>query len=377
MSKNIIYIFLFLSMALNSYALEFSNERAQAIYMHLDNNVQSQIKRNITNQSSLLIGMSSYYDNAQIKITKNQNKTIDFIGLNLSLEEQIDEKYKDAYLFLETYILSLFINTNNIFDSEKSQIKVIYNNNEGQSQLKEIKRFIAKLNTCQFRLTSNSGGFTFSWISPQKNQLSFSFPSNIGLIKGMTKIELEKEFIHNLTSFQNTTKRSAAPAIFEKQIYTTKSGLYLQKRESFETDNFRSDIYLTIQNNEYLPVFSEKHPIESLSNLFTAEISNPFIIQSNIIKYGNEKEKIYKDFTSFHSFLSANNKVFFGLEKENKDTLQATIIYYNETYNYIHMLLVEVNKEILKPQSKINTIQAQLYTYIPRQDLSNYNRTLK
>lgn len=377
MAKKIISAIILVCMAIYSNALEFSNERAEAIYKHLDPNLQTQIKKQSPLSSLSLIEAPNYYKNAQLKITRSQSKTIDFIGLNLNLENQIDKKYKEAYLFMESYILTLFFNHNSIFDLEKKHIKLQYNNKDGLDQIKELKEFITKLSEYQFNLVAKPGEFTFSWTSPKKNQLSISFPSNINLIKGMTKIELEEEFIHNLTTFQSILPQKTSSTIQEKYIYTSKTGLYLQKREAFETDNFRSDVYLTLKNNQYIPVFSDKYPIESISNLFTTEISNNFMIQSNIVKYGNINESIYKDFNSFHSFLSIGNKVFFGLEKEDKNMLKATIIYYNETYNYIHMLLVEVEKEILKVKPKTNKLSAKLYTYIPRQDLSDYNNTLK
>ena len=377
MAKKIISAIILVCMAIYSHALEFSNERAEAIYKHLDPNLQTQIKKQSPLSSLSLIEAPNYYKNAQLKITRSQSKTIDFIGLNLNLENQIDKKYKEAYLFMESYILTLFFNHNSIFDLEKKHIKLQYNNKDGLDQIKELKEFITKLSEYQFNLIVQPGEFTFSWISSKKNQLSISFPSNINLIKGMTKIELEEEFIHNLSAFQSKQPQKIPTSIYEKHIYTSKTELYIQKREAFETDNFRSDVYLTIKNNQYTPVFSDQYPIESLSNLFTTEISNNFMIQSNVVKYGNVNESIYKDFNSFHSFLSTGNKVFFGLEKEDKNTLKATIIYYNETYNYIHMLLVEVEKEILKMKPKTNMLTAKLYTYIPRQDLCDYNNTLK
>lgn len=366
MKKNLIYLLLSVFSTVSALSQSFETERTKQLYDALTGNQQNNVVKALDRVSSTIIPADELYKNAYIKIKKNREGEISFLGVNLLCEEFIEPKYIDAYRFLEALVLAAFLNKQEIFFFENKEVQVKLEGKKILPDSEQVKSFIANIENCDFNFNYNQHKYVFVWTSEKKTTLSFEFKADLSMLKGMGKPEIEKEFIRDLNNYKFTP--AAQNSFLNERVYELPSGLYLWKGQPFGSDDFRSDIYFENANNAFVPVFSKKFPVESLSNLFIAENKNQLTIQTTLIGYAGKQELIVKDLNTLNAFLKKDTKAFFGLAENKNGHMKATIVYYNEVYSYVHMLTVEANETLFDSQAK-TSLKANLYIYIPRLDL--------
>lgn len=352
--------------AVSLFSQSFETERTKQLYAALSENQKKEILKVLESTDAALVS-ADFYKNAQIKVKKNRVNEISFLGLDLLSDELIEAKYIDAYHFLESYVLALFLKKQDVFFFENQEISVQLAGKKISQNSEQVKAFIANLENCDFSFSYDKYRFVFTWKSPSNIELSFAFKADLNMLKGMNKVEFEQKFIRDLDGykFSNETNNFISS---NNRLHELPTGLYLLKGQAFGSDDFRSDVYFKHAGNSYIPVFSKKFPVESLSNLFLADNKNQLSIQTTLIQYAGRKELKVKDLNSINTFLKKDTKVYFGLAENKNGRMRATVLYYNDVYSYVHMLTVEADETIFDDQAK-SGLKASLYIYIPRLDL--------
>lgn len=344
----------------------FETERTKQIYEALTESQKINVVSALGKAAIEMIPANDFFKNAHVKVRKNSENEISFLGLDLFAEEFVEPKYIDAYRFLEAYVLALFLNKKDLFFFENKDVNVKLAGKNISPYSAQVKSFIANIENCDFSFNYNYHKFLFAWTSEKKATLSFEFKADLNMLKGMTKLEIEKEFIRDLKEYKFTSMEGNS--LSSDRVRQQPSGLYLSKGERFGSDDFRSDIYFENVGNVFVPVFSKKFPVESLSNLFIAENKNQLTIQTSLMQYAGKKGLIVKDLNALNAFLKKETKAFFGLAENKNGRMKATIVYYNEVYSYVHMLTVEADETLFDKEAK-TSLKANLYIFIPRLDL--------
>ncbi len=358
-----LFLFAFLPL---SMAHDFETKRMKDVYLLLPENIRKNIEvseagKDISIKSDQLIPGS------RILIRFNTEKQISMLGLNLFPEPDTRGKYGDACLFVENTLLHLLLLEQTPAVSKEIQgreITLLLNDQPVKTEKYQIP-FSEIIKSKKLSLNLEDNNFVVSWNLLSGGRLAMQFPADLNLMKGMDKGELEADLLCRIKIFAMSDI-----IISQNQNYRgdqkIQSGLYIQKGIHFENDDFRSDIYLSKKNEkEYLPVFSPKYPVESFSNLFLCNLQSTVDVDLTMELYGNKKEKQSLKLKKLQAFLSENTDTYFGLQSLSGNQLKATLVYYDPTYRYIHMMIVEMDKsELFKTEEK--NMRASLYMYIPQ-----------
>ena len=374
MSRFLFVIGLIVSIQLSTSvkASEFETERIRDTYTLLPTNVQTTIENNASGKN-LRVRIDNIIQDSQIKVYYNSNNQICHLGLDLFDDAVIQDNQIEAYYFLENSLLNYVLTkqTSTVFMLAKErETSFFLNNKPVTNEIKKMIPFADIIKSKKFSLNLENYRFTANWTTLGGERFAMKFPADINLLKGMDKGQLEDKLILKMKIFASSDKKIIPQKNDFKGDQRTSNGLYIQSGTYFETDDFRSDIYLTKKNNnEYLPVYSNRFPVESFSNLFTCNLSSAIDINLTAILYGNKTGKSTLKLRKMQAFLSENNITFFGLQNDDEQSIKATIIYFNPTYRYMHMLIVEAEKTVLFGEGE-KIIKADLYPFIPRANFS-------
>ena len=349
-------------------ASEFETERIKNTYTLLPANVQVVIE-NHTSGENFRIHTDNIVRGSLVKVYYNSNNQICHLGLDIFDEAAIMNNQMEAYYFLENSLLNYALTdqTSTILKLAKErETSFFLDNRLVTTEIKKFLPFSDIIKSKKFSLNFEDYQFIASWTALSGERFAMKFPADINLLKGMDKGQLEDELILKMKIFASSDKKIIPQKNDFKGDQRTSNGLYIQSGTYFESDDFRSDIYLTKKNNnEYLPVYSNQFPVESFSNLFTCNLPSAIDINLTAMLYGNKTDKSTLKLRKMQAFLSENNITFFGLQNNDEQSMKATIIYFNPTYRYMHMLIVKTEKAVLFGDGE-KIITAELYPFIPR-----------
>ncbi len=346
-------------------AAGFETERMKDTYALLPENLQAAIESHAPDKN-FRISTDDIIQGSQVKVCYNSINQICHLGFGLFDDSVAADGYAEAYYFIENSLLDYVLagQASSVLKlSQKRATSFFLNYKPVTNDIKEMISGIVKSKKISLNMVDYQ--FIASGTTYRGDKFSMKFPADINLLKDMDKGQLEDELLLKMKTFA-----SSGNIILPEQDYRgdqrTLNGLYIQKGTYFETDDFRSDIYLSKKNNdEYLPVYSGKYPVESFSNLFICNLPSSIDVKLTTILYGNKSDKSTLKLKKMQAFLSENNITFFGLQSNEDQLMKATIVYFNPTYRYIHMLVVEAGKLALFGNGD-KTINAGLYLFIPQ-----------
>jgi len=373
MSRFLFVIGLIVSIQLSTSvkASEFETERIRDTYTLLPTNVQTTIENNASGKN-LRVRIDNIIQDSQIKVYYNSNNQICHLGLDLFDDAVIQDNQIEAYYFLENSLLNYVLTkqTSTVFMLAKErETSFFLNNKPVTNEIKKMIPFADIIKSKKFSLNLENYRFTANWTTLGGERFAMKFPADINLLKGMDKGQLEDKLILKMKIFASSDKIIPLKNDF-KSDQKTSNGLFVQKGTYFETDDFRSDIYLTKKNNnEYLPVYSDRFPVESFSNLFTCNLPSVIDVNLTTMLYGNKTDKSTLQLRRMQAFLSENHISFFGLQSNDEQSMKATVIYFNPIYRYIHMLVVNAKKTTLFGDGE-KIINAELYLFIPQSNFT-------
>ncbi|MCR5709164.1 MAG: hypothetical protein K6G79_01645 [Bacteroidales bacterium] len=189
---------------------------------------------------------------------------------------------------------------------------------------------------------------------------SLSFPTEIQLLTGEKKDELEKGFIRKVTGERKPVKREIPRNMkrVDRDLYVSENGFY-------ETEAAQNSAYFRKKGLFYQPVCESSLPVESVMTLLTGHI----------------RRKDYSVMVSFHQYAYRNTEMtvpldaivascleegctsYVGIESKNDDTVVATVFMVNRALGYSHTFQLTVPTEILDKPS--GTLSARAYLYTP------------
>lgn len=371
--KQVALLIVCVSFFLKGYGeIKFKTEWVKNTFEMLSPKLQQTI--GTPNPEKSVIPFDDVIAKGNLRVVFNSDNQLAQLGIALTASE-LSNKYTDEIKFVENLLLNICISEKGsfLFKYIRHNDIEFFKNNKLHPDFTPVewKKIIGNIVQSEMNIHYKNLSFYATWIFGANESFTIKFPANINLVKMMNKIELEEDLLNDLSVHKPTNFQ----VIYDKKsLEALPNELFIMKGEKFETDYFRSDIYLYADNTKgYVPVFSDKYPAESFSNMFVANLQNKLAVNAVFVLYNQRQSNNSIPFNTLNSRLAQQCRLFYGTSKLSNDSLEATVIYYNDTYKYVHMLVAKTMLNTLFDNSK-NAIEATVYLYIPRSDLKKIEK---
>lgn len=307
----------------------------------------------------------------QIKVIR-KNGNILHLGIDLFGKDKIGFFPDCVFHFVERYFLELLITEDmELFNKRSSDQKIVlmFNDQEvSKSKFGSVENIHLLLNReLQKKISCDSLNYKLL-LSDGYNELKLIFPANNNIVSGMDKLELDKKLEMNLKDFSSIDKAKVVEDSTKE--FDQFHEYFISKGESYYK-TITSNTYYRKVNSKYLLLYDKKYLAASLSNMF---IMGQYIPQKQIniihVQYGKETS-IYSlylnDFVNF--FKQDKCKLYLGIEKENENTVQATLVVYNPLLNFVNIVYINTPiNDLFDASQKINV---KMYSNIPSDNIKD------
>lgn len=282
---------------------------------------------------------------------------------------------------LNIYIYSFF---------ERELLKFILDDNQTrEARRKEDQVYLFYANTFQDRKILNSSDQIRNVISEIGNisirqdslkcnvlltnslgeKLGMEFPVINTLISGMDKKELDENIFRELSKDIKTN-----PPREQKNFdnfFNSEGDLLVGEGERFLIKDFSSSRYYIREKDGVKLVYDKKYVIESLSNLLLtgSSANNPAFIDLKIKSYGNDDKLKSMTIDKLLSHFDDQFKLYFGIEDTIKVHLRGTLLLYNPSLNYLH--LIDIKTDTGSMFRNPVRVTGTFYPYIPTHNIKD------
>lgn len=203
-----------------------------------------------------------------------------------------------------------------------------------------------------------TGGVLFGE-NPERPVFSIRYPSEIQLLSGASKDELEKEFLRQVSADRRVARREIPGNLkrVDRDLYVSENGFY-------EIAAAQNTAFFRKKGLFFQPVCESSLPVESLMTLLTGYI----------------RKKDYSARVSFHQYGYHNTEVtvplerlidcclaegctpYVGIESQKDDSVVATLFLVNAPLGYAHTFQFTVNPAVLDRTDGVLKARGYLYT---------------
>lgn len=284
---------------------------------------------------------------------------------------------EDICRFIERKTLELLLMPNDKSLIEKlheNNIKILLNNNSVISRAMMQEVYSIMYSNGNLKLKREGANYELSWNSVSNESVIFTFPATNTLIRGMDKKELDEEIIEHLEeihySIEKIDKEKLSTNNISRSDLIKKDSIYCLKKDSFVIKEINNNLYFKVQNGVLQYVYEPSYIDESLCNLIQLPQLNDNLkanINHNI--YGNERVNYTMNFQELVTYFKNSCSLYTGIEKKTEKGIKAIIIMLNDKLNVLHMMVIDVDKDILF--NKDGSIAIELRTNIPTNNIDN------
>ena len=206
-----------------------------------------------------------------------------------------------------------------------------------------------------------------SWSREDKEVLAFSFDMDYQLMTGSNAVELEYNFIRDISRFSS----GKVDGNMEEKKWPSREQFHVETGECYLTDAIRNDIYYEWKQGKWSPVCDTIRLYPSVSNIMlTGATPGDYILDMNIDMFGYKEIQGCVSVQKWLAFCRSEGcKAFFGIKGRDSECVSGTLFMVNETQGYNHMLNVRVPVQTIA--EKRGEIKGRLYVYIPLHNVSD------
>ena len=289
----------------------------------------------------------NYLTNGGLALTVHlQNNMIDHIGLHLFTEEIRQMNNSSIFDFLERYFLQLK------YPPTVKTAAMMIRDDEFRFETGSMKTLNELRLTDDFSYQYDNHRYMVQWQREGRKLLAVSFPVEYQLISGENKIEAEQ---HILPDIQQTTAAD--------NVETTSMSA---NGENYILKEFSNRLYYIGRRL----VASSRYPAETAANMMlSAKTNGDYQLNITQVSYGFKHSTAEVDLKQWITYCSNNGcQLYFGTESvDKKGNVKAVVIAVNTAENYNHVLTVSIPAKVIA--SKQGTVEANLYPYIPTQNI--------
>jgi hypothetical protein len=239
--------------------------------------------------------------------------------------------------------------------------------------IKDFDDLLSFINTStHFTLAKNNYLFFAEWKNNEQ-VLKLKFPNDYQLITGRNKKELDDELFKSIGNMlvlnpspDKTEISDRAIDSFPVPVITGSKFLNL----------LSSDVFYRHVANDSILVFDQGSIPLSVPNLFLNNRlsgGRTLVITQNL--YGQRTITYNISLLKFKSFFETDFTNFIGMERNEPDLIEGTLVIYHKYFNFIHMLHFKTNSSEIFSNS--GNIMADFYSNIPLHNVSDLFKDFK
>jgi hypothetical protein len=370
-NKKILIVSFFSCLLFNSIAqIGFDSSSLQDIYGRLpESEKRTILGLGIRNQNSIidtLINQDGKF--LSVLINKSKLQKLGFEVKNLYLLINYDSIVKT---FIERTLLRLSFDStipDIINTAETSQIRFLFQDKDLLfTQVNSFQKLFDFINSSeQFKLAKNDYMFVAEWNNGE-NRLKMIFPNNYQLLAGKNKKELDEELLKNLNEIISGSLLTEPLKISE---ISNDSLPIVRLKGSSYMDHLSSDIFYKWNGTDSLLVFEKDLIPYSISNLFlNTKLTGNRNLGLNQKLYGGRSFTYSLFLKNFLTYFENDFQRFVGLENNDKDLIEGTVVFSHKYFNFVHLLHFKTtSSEIFNDNGNLI---ANFYTNIPMNNVSD------
>lgn len=213
-----------------------------------------------------------------------------------------------------------------------------------------------------FSISMDGDGAGCVVLTPDSGLPPFSviFPTDIRLLTGEKKDELEKGFLQALTAGGKVVKREIPGNLkrVERELYVSENGFY-------EIEASQNSAFFRRKGLSFQPLCESSRPVESVMTLLTGHIrKKDYSVRATFHQYGFVRTELSVSLERLIGrCLDEGCVPYVGIESNDGESVVATLFMVNAPLGYAHTFHFTVNTALL--DSTAGVLQARAYLYTP------------
>lgn len=360
-----LHVLFFLSVVMSSFNLAHSadscaTERLCSVIRHLPQ----------VEMSALPAGNTCFFKdkNRTIVVRVNEWNEVAHVGLRIFSEEFRKNNYRPVCDFVERYLLELSMQTP---DGQKLRMK----NDDVFLMNGEVEEFLDldETDAVTFKLLDYKA-YHVEWLHKGKS-LTMDFPMDYQLISGCDIIELEKNYLKNITRYQSRGGVAIlpdVPADYEKEYFMQEGG-------SYQITSVRHDLYYHKKDGVWRLLCDVRKPEWSAFNLALSSVavggkSESFMLDMRLDRYGYQTSSVALPMDRWVAYNEEEGgKPYFVVKSVDDSAVKGLVLFPNERGGYCHVMSVEIPVDAIGRGE--GTIKGRLFVYVPLHnvDMDSFN----
>ena len=146
--------------------------------------------------------------------------------------------------------------------------------------------------------------------------------------------------------------------------------LYVKKSNIFLKNTINSDVYYKRSGSKYQLFFDADFPEYALSNIFiTRQFGDNLTLKITHRMYGGFTPEFSISLNKFFCIFDKGFDAYCIVPFPQQDRIKISVVLHNQDFDYIHLLRINASSEDIF--SKNGVLEADLYTNIPKDNLTN------
>ena len=335
----------------STYAADsFATERLRAIVGQLPSVYPSQLQAGKTYQFE--------YQNNSVVVRVNEWNEIDHAGYQLFDDFFRQNSYAPVCDFIERYFLELSLLPSTSVKQRLQSDDVVLENGQPEEfvlMARGAKVTIQSLDYTQYRAVWENGG----------KMLVMLFPMDYQLISGCNAIELEKNYLRDISRYRSKPHALPIPDVpdsYDKEFFLQAGGIYL-------AESVRHDLYFRKNGGQWELFCDPKKPEWSAYNLMLSPVpvggrESGWTLLVELDQYGYQSTLVSIPLSKWVSFCEDKDGIpYFTVKETSASTVKGVVFVPNERGGYCHMLSVEIPMKGLEKGT--GKVTGRLFVYVP------------
>jgi hypothetical protein len=275
--------------------------------------------------------------------------------------------------FVEREFLKFILDDNVARESRRKEdhVYIYYANSFQEFSLLKTPESISKVISDISGITIKQDSLKYNVVitNSRGEKIGMEFPAINSLISSMDKKELDEyistDLLKDIPINPNPDQRQL------NHTFNSEGDLLVSEGEHFIIEDFTSYKYYKREKDTIKLVFNKKYISESLSNLFLAgePTNHRILIDLKIKGYGNTDKNKLMGIDKLLTHFDSQFKFYFGIEDTCNDHLRGTLLIYNSSLNYLHLIDIKTDAESLFKDP--GHLVGSFYPYIPTHNIKD------
>jgi hypothetical protein len=208
------------------------------------------------------------------------------------------------------------------------------------------------------------------WLKQNDPFVTIVFPAQYDLLLGMEKDEAQNRLKDAILAAPKRMSPEKVPFYLKMMD----DGIWQSKAEYFELESLNDAVYYNKVREDFLPVFDSAHLEYSVANLFhglIADVDFRMYVEQSV--YGMKTIDYTLSLQQWLNYCAQlGMKVFFAVEEQREDGLQAIVIAQSRELGFNHLLSVVIPDKFITDKNAV--LKVRLSPYIPTHNVKDLYR---